>query len=232
VRLVDLAVLYFAAGVACAVALYRRSEDRGRASLVSALTAVPLWPLWAPIAWTSERAPRSASRRAHESEAVERIRAALVEAVESIRGTPFEPLLGRDAEKTIVDEAERVSARSRELGELLAREEFDLSAASRKLESLERSQASPRVCASARLHVENVRRLRNLRDGDVRALDELSALVVALRTELMVAKLSGSSGGAVDDIVGDLWAHIEGLRQASEELSPPRRVSVETSALA
>jgi hypothetical protein len=40
----------------------------------------------------------------------------------------------------------------------------------------------------------------------------------------MVVRLSGSSAAGVDDIVSDLWAHIEGLRQVSEEaLSPGSR---------
>jgi hypothetical protein len=221
-RLVDLAVLYGAAGIACAVALHLRGGDRGPLAAFSALTTVALWPLFAPIAWTATREPPLPGG----DSVVERIRTALREAIDSVRGTPFEQLLGRDAERTILDEAERVSARSRELGELLARDDFDLAIAQRRLEALEESEASPRLCASARLHVDNVRRLRSLREADVRALEELSALVVALRAELVVAKLSGSSVGAVDDIVGDLWAHIEGLRQASEEVSASRRLEL------
>jgi len=52
-------------------------------------------------------------------------------------------------------------------------------------------------------------------------LDELAALVSALRTELMVVKLSGSSGESVDGIVGDLWANIEGLRQVTGDVTAP-----------
>lgn len=43
------------------------------------------------------------------------------------------------------------------------------------------------------------------------------ALLTALHAQLMLVRLSGSSVDSVDDIVSDLWAHIETLRQASSE---------------
>ena len=51
-KLVDLGLLYAVLGVACAVALYRRSSDRSSKAMLAALTAVPLWPIWAPLAVT------------------------------------------------------------------------------------------------------------------------------------------------------------------------------------
>jgi hypothetical protein len=193
---------------------------------MNALIAVPLWPIWAPIAWTARPEPTVVGGKA--ADRVDRIRTALDEAVELVRGSPLERVLGRDSARTIVDEAERLSARNAELVELLAREEFDAGAAARRLEALEAARASPRVCSSARLHLENVRRLHWLAESEARALEELAALVVALRTELMVVKLSGSSAERVDDIVRDLSAHIEGLRQATEEVGIPRAAAAET----
>jgi hypothetical protein len=215
-RLVDLLALYLIAGTACAVALYRRETPRGRAQLLSALAAVPLWPLWAPIAWTSRREATRPQLQA--GDRLQAIRAALDEVIASVAGTPLERLLDRDAVHTIVEEAERVSARNAELVSLLAREEFQLERAEAEIEALERSPASPRVRASARLHLENVRRLHQFAARDRAALDELVALVSALRTELMLVRLAGASAEGVDDIVGDLWAHIEGLRRASSEV--------------
>jgi len=149
--------------------------------------------------------------------------------VELVRGSPLDRVIGRESARAILEEAERLSARNDELLELLSREEFDPGAASRRLEALETARASPRVCSSARLHLENIRRLHRLAETEARALEELAALVVALRTELMVVKLSGSSAEGVDDIVRDLSAHIEGLRQATEELFP-RAASAPSSA--
>src|SRR5262245_45255504 len=145
-RLVDLGLLYAGVGVACAVTLYRRS-DKTRSALANALIAVPLWPIWAPIAWKARPEPSSAGGRS--SERVDRIRSALDEAVELVRGSPLERVLGRESARAIIDEAERLSSRNDELVELLSRDEFDAEAAARRLETLEAARASPRVCSSA-----------------------------------------------------------------------------------
>lgn len=225
-RLVDLIVLYLVVGGSCAVALYRRSQDRGRAGLVNALTAIPLWPLWAPIAWTARREP--ARLDALSLDRVERIRSTLEEAVASVIGTPLERLLSRESARAILEEVERVSARNQELLRLLSREDFSLRTAEQKLVALEETQASGRARASARLHLENVRRLHLLGERDARALEELAALTTALRTQLVLVRLSGSSAEGVNDIVSELWAHIEGLKQASEEVFAPNAPYVET----
>ena len=218
-RLVDLAVLYAAAGIGCAVVLYKRAKVQGGSAVVNAATAVFLWPIWAPIAWSSGQRPRSATL---DSEGrLDRIREALDEATRGARGSPLERLFSGELADTIWNEAKRVAERNAELLELLQRKEFDLTEATRRLEALEGQAVSPRILASARLHVENVRRLGVLADRDARALVEIEALVSALRTELLMVRLSGSSSGAVDDIVGDLWAQIEGLRQATEQGRPP-----------
>lgn len=218
-RLVDLAVLYGAAGIGCAAALYRRAKVRDGAAVLNAATAVLLWPIWAPIAWTSEQKPRAAGD--DPTGRLGKIRAALDEAVLGARGSPLERLFSGELAETIWNEAQRVAGRNAELLELLERKEFDLGEAALRLEALASQSVSSRALASARLHVENVRRLRLLAERDARALMEIEALVSALRTELFMVRLSGSSTGAVDDIVGDLWAQIEGLRQASEQGRPP-----------
>lgn len=218
-KLIDLALLYTALGVACAVALYRRSPDRGPKAMVAALTALPLWPIWAPIAWTARRETPASSGAT--GDRLARIRVALELAVESVRGSSLEGLFSRDAARIILEEAERASHRNQELLELLSREEFDLATVEKRPDLLHQRGASPRACASARMHCDNVRRLHALAEKEGRGLDELAALVTALRTELMVVKLSGSSAESVDGIVGDLWANIEGLRQVTGEVSAP-----------
>ena len=211
-RLVDLLALYLLTGTACAVALYRRDPDRG---VLNAVMALPLWPLWAPIAWTAQR--HAAPAAAGKGDRLRTLRSALDQAIASVAGTEHEVLIDREAAKLIMDEAERIVARHAELVRLLAREEFRLDKAEAQAEGLERQQASGRVRASSRLHLENVRRLHHLAERDERALDELVALVTALHAQLMLMRLSGSSTASVDDIVSDLWAHIEGFRQANAE---------------
>ena len=218
-KLFDLTLLYLIVGTACAVALYLRDPGRGRASIMNALAAVPLWPLWAPIAWAAHDQPTSNPPRAEDR--LTQLRAALDEVNACIARTPLEHVLNHDVTDTILSEAERVSARNAELVRLLEREEFDLGKAQAELESLERQNASARSLASARLHLENLRRLHQLATRDERALEELMSLVAALRTELIVVVLSGSSSAGIDGIVKELWTHIEGLRRSTHGESTP-----------
>ena len=211
-RLVDLAALYLLTGTACAVALYRRDPARG---VLNAITALPLWPLWAPIAWTARA--DAAATTSGKGDRLRAVRNALDQTVASVAGTSYESLIDREAAKLIMNEAECIARRHTELVRLLAREEFRLDKAEAEAEGLEQQPTSGRVRASARLHLENVRRLHHLAERDERALDELLALVNALHAQLMLMRLSGSAVASVDDIVSDLWTHIEGLRQASAE---------------
>jgi hypothetical protein len=55
-----------------------------------------------------------------------------------------------------------------------------------------------------------------LRDRDARALEELCALVEALRTQVTLARFSGSSAADIGGIVGEVWARVEGLGAAIE----------------
>lgn len=223
-KLLDLALLYVLAGAACAVALYRRAPGGRRAALINALTAIPLWPLWAPIAWTARREQVDGDTRS--SDRVRRIRAALDEGVESVVGTPLERLLNRESANQILEEVERVVLRHHELLALLSREEYSRDVAERTLETLEQKGASARVRASARLHLENLRRLHQLADRDARALEELSGLVQALRTQLVLVRLSGSSAEGVGDIVSELWARLQGLSEANDDAEAAREAAL------
>ena len=221
----DLLILYAVLGIACAVAIYRSStESRPRAAAAAAL-ALPLWPLWAPIALTSSRSrpasawasdgdSRSRAARSPVSEAAARVEAALREGVEACAGTSLESLLPRDAAARITAEVRRASERHAELTAVLGREGFDFAAAEKRVAALEKAQASARSLATARLHLENVRRLAALRDRDARALEELADLVQALRTQLTLARFAGSSVEGVGGIVSEVWARVEGLGAA------------------
>jgi hypothetical protein len=234
VSLADLALLYFIAGLACAVAIYRSStESRPRAAAAAAL-ALPLWPLWAPIALTSSRARASSpawrtearghAPRSAATDAAALIDAALREGVDACAGTSLESLLPRDAASRIGAEVARAAARHAELTAILGRKEFDLPSAERRVAELERAAAfadeaaepgAPRrSLMTARLHHENVKRLVALRDRDAQALSELADLVQALRTQLVLARFAGSSVEGAGGIVSEVWARVEGLGAA------------------
>jgi hypothetical protein len=213
----DLVVLYLVVGLACAVAVYRTSPAAGASRAASAALAVPLWPLWAPIALTSGKRPSPPPAGASPgpatpvTEAAARIEAALREGVEACVGTSLEALLPRDAAQRIAAEVRRAAGRYAEIGALLGREGFDLAAAEAKLRALTDADASPRALSTARLHLDNVRRLVALRERDARALDELADLVQALRAQLVLARFAGSQAEGAGGIVSDLWARVEGL---------------------
>lgn len=229
----DLALLYLLAGIACAVAIYRSTPGSRARAFGSAALALPLWPLWAPIALTSTRSGRPSAApwvpgpsapfaapgkpraaRTPITDAAARIEAALREGVDACAGSSLESLLPRDAAERISAEVSRAAARHQELSELLGREGFDLAVAQRKVAELERGAPSGRALSTARLHLENVRRLVALREHDARALDELADLVQALRTQLVLARFAGSSVEGAGGIVSEVWARVEGLGAA------------------
>jgi len=211
-RLVDLLALYVVIGFAAGVAIYVRAVPRDGRAVSSALLAVPLWPLWAPIALTAQRSPPALSLDGVPGQ----IEAALAEALAAVEGSPLANLLSKAAVANILTEVHRAAGRCAELDALLARPELDPNLAAQRLAALEREAAPPRTLASARLHHENVRRLVNLRARDRQALEELTDLVAALRTQLVLARYAGSSAEGVGGIVSEMWARVEGLGAAIE----------------
>ncbi|WP_437274577.1 hypothetical protein WME90_25345 [Sorangium sp. So ce375] len=215
----DLAVLYLIAGLACAVAVYRAARPDGhgaRRAALSAALCVPLWPIWAPVALTAGRGESGARPGGAGGEAAARVLGALREGVSACVGTSFEALLSREAASRIEAEVTRAAARHAELDALLRQSGFDEGAAAARVAEIERGGggAGARSLATAHLHLENIRRLRAMRDRDARALDELADLVQALRTQLVLARFAGSSVEGVGGIVSEVWARVEGLGAA------------------
>jgi len=212
-NLSDLGVLYGLSGAFSSVIVFRVSQASGSRAraLRSAALALPLWPLWLPVMLAaSDSAPRASRAGATEVEA------ALLEGHEAVRDTPLEPLLQRTAVDRLLRELRRATERSAELEHLLSKKGFDRAHAEEHVARLEQRQASPRALASARLHLENVERLQHLAARDRRALDELSELIAALRTQLVFARYSGSSPGEASDIVTEVWARVEMLGTTSD----------------
>jgi hypothetical protein len=203
----DLLVLYAVAGVASAGVVYRAAPETGRAALWSAALAVPLWPLWLPVALGAQRA-KPAADSAAPSDATQ---AALWEAHQAVAGTNLEPLLPRQAVLRMLDELRRANARRRELDAILAQPELDAGAAERRVVELEHAGTSSRGLAPARLHLENVRQLAELRRRDEQTLLELRELAATLKTQLILARYQGSSPVDAGDILSEVWARVEVL---------------------
>jgi hypothetical protein len=213
-NLADLGVLYGVAGALGSVIVYRSQPARDARALRAALLSAPLWPLWLPVLFASQRAERDVQRScATEAEA------ALLEGHEAVRNTALEPLLPRAAVDRMLRELRRATERYAELSSLLSKKGFDRGAAEERVTRLEQRAASPRTLASARLHLENVLRLQSLAARDRRALEELSELIAALRTQLVFARYSGSTPCEASDIVSEVWARVEMLGTSSD--GPP-----------
>jgi len=214
----DLCLLYVVFGCFFAIAIYRSTPDTNANRLGSAALAVPLWPLWAPIALTAKRVdkPIYLRRESGTSSALERVKAALAEAMQSIQGTPLATLLPPDSASRIEADVIRREKRLAELDALLVKEAFDVERLESRVRDLEKRGGSSRAVSTARLDLENVRSLSALRDRDARALEELCALVEALRTQVTLARFSGSAAADIGGIVGEVWARVEGLGAAIE----------------
>lgn len=207
----DLGILYAAAGAVSAVVIQKRRSARGERSLAHALLALPLWPLWLPVALASPDERRASGGAVGSTEA------ALLEGHEAVRGTPFEALLPRTAVDRILGEVRRAGERREELRALLARPSFGLESARTHVERLGRAGASARALASARLHLANVERLEALLRRDELALEELSELVSALRTQLVLARYAGQTPEDAGDIVSEVWARVEVLGTSMDD---------------
>ncbi|MCC6874697.1 MAG: hypothetical protein IT378_10370 [Sandaracinaceae bacterium] len=212
--LVDLLALYGVVGAGCAVVVYRRTSGAPSRRAASAAAALVVWPLWAPIVLLPD-APKPPPPR------VQSLEAELRRAVDAAAGSPFEILLSADAADRIRDEVRAATAKIAELEAVLAQPGFDLAQAEERVAALV-ARGNPRALRTAVLHRDNVSRIRALRDRHARALEELTELVGALRSQLVLARYAGSSPEGVGGIVTELWARVEGLGEAldASELSP------------
>jgi hypothetical protein len=220
VTLTDLGIIYAVAGVISGALAHRAGGQRAERTLGTVVLAVVLWPLWLPVVLASATPPRPAQNAA--AGATER---ALIEAHAAVRDGPLAALLPSAAMNRLLAEVRRANERHTELEQLLAAKQFGLPEAEARVLALERQGASPRVLSSARLHLDNVRRLWSLCEHDQRALDELSELAAALRTQLLLAHFAGSSPNDASDIVSELWARVEVLG-ATLDPSDPSAIEV------
>lgn len=196
---------YVVVGLVLAGVLLR---TRGRDAIGSAALLVVLWPLIGPVVFATDDAAAKASSRLEDD---------LREGVLAAEGTPLAAMLSSAHAARILAEVARVERRRADLVALLARPEFDRHRAHERVRELERAEV-PRThaLATARLHLDNVLRLHALREADERALDDLGALVSALRTQLVLARFSGASAEGVGGLVQEVWARVEGLSEAMD----------------
>src|SRR5690606_34311747 len=102
VSLADLGLIYLIGGLASAIGIWRLTG-----SAASALLAVAIWPLWAPVAFMDPKRKRAAAPAG----VGERVAEVLDEAREAAAGTPFEAMLNGAAAARIAAEVDRAAER-------------------------------------------------------------------------------------------------------------------------
>jgi hypothetical protein len=187
--------IYLAIGVGLGGMVYARASEPGARAAASAFTAVVLWPLWVPFAWTP-----SASRP-REGPLAARIAAALDEARRTAAGTPAARALRDDTAQLM----RRVRAAERRF------EELDARVVSMKADSAERSPDGAESMVREQIRSASLAQLETLRDREHRALLELAELSELLLAQLVVARFGGSD--RVEELRDELWARVQALSE-------------------
>ncbi|MFO0629474.1 MAG: hypothetical protein U0325_28115 [Polyangiales bacterium] len=204
-RVIDLGLCYLLAGAALAAVLRARRPDLG---LGDALLTLTLWPLYAPLRFAGP-APRARPTPAHREQAL--LEEALAAARVSMGAAGAGALLPTDAQVTQIGRhLARLDARVRELDAVLARDEFDVARAERRMREPDRAAVE-----AATATLDGVRRLVAMRERAARERDEVLGLCARLRMQVTVLRFSeGAPGEHLGEVVEELLAHLEGVGAA------------------
>lgn len=201
-KLPELAVLYGFVGIGCAIALHVR-QARGERRAGDTLLVTILWPLYGPLLLARLQ------DRDHGAVASE---VAFLVALRRASRTPLGSLL--PDESTVRALARRLRVAAGKVGEidgLLARPEFSETQALARLEELRAKSASETAQSTASIRVQNIRRLRAMRDRFARELDEVRELLAQLETQAEVVRLAGAPDASTTDLVRELVSRVEGF---------------------
>jgi hypothetical protein len=200
VSLLGFTVLYVAIGAVSAIVIFAK---RGRIS--QAALAVVLWPLELPFALVRDEPPVGRA-------------AAFLAALRRAASTPLGGILpdetaARALAARLGDAAQRVA----EIDGVLARPEMSEATARTRLVELQRRNATPGAIAAAGSRLDNLRRLRLLRDRCAAELEEVGELIDQLTAQAELVRLSGAPVPAGAELVRELVARVEGLDQLLRE---------------
>jgi len=201
-KLFELGVLYLLVGVGCVVALYLRRDDCD-ARLVDGLLVFAFWPLYGPFLLARYRGNEAGPGGSE---------VAFLAALRRARSTPLAACLPDQETVRALGRRLRVAAgKVDEIDDLLTRPEFDQEDAEQRLEALCRRQASDYARSTATMRLQNIQRLRGLRDRFARELDEVNELLTQLKTQVEVVRLAGAPDSETAGLVQDLVLRVEGL---------------------
>ena len=203
----DLALCYLLAGAVLTAVLRARRRDL---SPGDALLTLTLWPLYAPLRFATGASPAVTTPTHREQVLLEE---AITAARISMGAAGVGALLPTAAQVAqIAQHLARLDARVRELDAVLARDEFDVARAERRMREPARAAVE-----AATATLDGVRRLVAMRERAVRERDEVLGLCARLRMQVTVLRFSeGAAGENLGEVVEELLAHLEGVGAAMD----------------
>lgn len=203
-NLATFTIVYLALGVVGAGAVL--ALGRG---LAHAAVALVLWPLAVPFALVDD-APAGGRE------------AAFVAALRRAAATPLGGVLPDEAAaRALAARLGHAARRVAEIDAVLARPEMAEPAARARLAELERrgatGAATAGAIAAAASRLDNLCRLRRLRDRCAAELEEVGELIDQLTAQAELVRLAGAADPAGADLVRELVARVEGLDQLLRE---------------
>ena len=194
-RAPELAIIYVLIGVGStvALALYARTI---KPRWVDAMIMVPFWPLYGPFLLM----------RLSETGGVEANMGPWSALGGSLAGLLPDPSMISALNERIRQAKQRIT----EIDLLLSRPEFcETAALERHLEL--QAKGDRRSAEKVQARLQNIRRLRKLRDRFSRELTEVTELLTQLEVQSEVLRLAGPTKEATGEIVAEVMARIEGL---------------------
>jgi hypothetical protein len=215
-KLVELGILYGLVGLGCSVAVVV-CKPAGQRKLIEALLMAGLWPVYGPFLLAGARGEDDA----HTAGEV-----AFLVALRKAQGTPLATLLpDQGTARTLARRLRVADAKVREIDELLRRPEYDEKQALARCTGLKDRGASDCALSAANMRMQNIRRLRALRDRFSRELEELGELLVQLRTQADVVRLAGAPDSEARDLVLEIVSRVEGLDRMMDDDPATGRLS-------
>jgi hypothetical protein len=207
-KLIELGVLYGLVGLGCSVAVMV-CKPGGQRQVIDVVLMAGLWPVYGPFLIASARGADDA----HTAGEV-----AFLVALRRARGTPLAVLLpDQAAARTLARRLRVADGKVREIDGLLRRPEYDEQDALARSNELRERGATDWALSAAGMRMQNIRRLRALRDRFSRELDELGELLVQLRTQADVVRLAGAPDAEARDLVIEIISRVEGLDRMMDD---------------
>lgn len=213
--LIETLIFYCVLGIAVATAVAVFYEDRPvRVRVFLFASAVLFWPIYLPVVLTAPRtirdtAPPKDARVDELGQMISRTEEELAAALGSLDGWAEEAFARQSPRIGELYAYWKIQAdRIREMDQLLAR--YGEAKADGLVDSARRESRSERA------RLENIQRIRTVRDRTHRDLLDTLAWVRELVSMIHLAKFSGAPASRAEELVSQIAAAVEGLSEVSQ----------------